>query len=306
MALFFLSYRRADSAGHAGRLADALEQRFGADAVFRDVDDIAPGEAFEQVITERLQRVQAVLVLIGPGWLEAEEAGTRRLDCDDDFVRREIELALASGKLVVPVLVGGARMPAEADLPQGIRALAGRHAIALHEASWKSDVDRLSSMLDDAPRVGEQGRLSAFAGKRGVWSRIILAVVLLPVFVLLWRPHGDPDAEIASQIDGQWTAEVVYPWGVSQTEQFDFIAQGSVLRGVAGFLGVAREIEAGRVVNGQLEFETRSEASFGDNARSVLTHRYVGTPEGERIRFVLHSGSPSTGVSRLSFVARRP
>ncbi len=101
----FISYRRDDSAGFAGRLTDALERRFGADSVFRDVDDIAAGADFGVVIEQALQQVQAVLVVIGPGWLEAAADGRRRLDQADDFVRREVESALASGKPVVPILV---------------------------------------------------------------------------------------------------------------------------------------------------------------------------------------------------------
>ena len=306
MALFFLSYRRAQSSGHAGRLADALEARFGADAVFRDVDDIAPGEAFERVIAEHLQRVQAVLVMIGPGWLEAEEAGVRRLDREDDFVRREIAVALDSGKLLVPVLVGGAKMPAQADLPHGIRALAGRHAIELHEASWNDDVDRLTAMFSRTSGPDRAGRLATSGIRRGLWVRGVFPVLALAIGSLLWYPQQDPDAEIAARIAGKWTAEVIYPWGVSQTEQFDLLVQGSALSGSAGFLGVARQIQAGRVVNGQLAFETRSQASMGDNPPVVLTHRYMGTLEDERIRFVLHSGSPATGDSRSEFVAIRP
>ena len=65
MSKVFVSYRRDDSAGFAGRLTDALERRFGADSVFRDVDDIAAGADFGVVIEQALQQVQAVLVVIG-------------------------------------------------------------------------------------------------------------------------------------------------------------------------------------------------------------------------------------------------
>ena len=95
MPSVFISYRRDDSAGFAGRLADALEQRLGAGAVFRDVDDIQPGADFEAVIARGLDQVRAVLVVIGPGWLDAAVDGQRRLDRADDFVRREVEQALA-------------------------------------------------------------------------------------------------------------------------------------------------------------------------------------------------------------------
>ena len=43
----FISYRRSDTTGEAGRLADALESLLGAACVFRDADDIPAGEDFE-------------------------------------------------------------------------------------------------------------------------------------------------------------------------------------------------------------------------------------------------------------------
>ena len=116
MAHIFLSYRRDDSAGFAGRLADALETEFGAGSVFRDVDDIRPGEDFIQAIEFHLREVGAVLVMIGPHWLVTGAEGQRRLDDPRDFVRQEIQAALASGKPLIPLLVGGASMPSEANL----------------------------------------------------------------------------------------------------------------------------------------------------------------------------------------------
>ena len=78
MPSVFISYRRDDSAGFADRLADALEQRLGAGAVFRDVDDIQPGADFEAVIARGLDQVRAVVVVSVPGWLDAAVGGQRR------------------------------------------------------------------------------------------------------------------------------------------------------------------------------------------------------------------------------------
>ena len=145
MPCLFVSYRREDSAGFAGRLTDALEQRFGVGSVFRDVDDIQPGEDFEAVIERRLHDAKAVLVLIGPGWLAASAAGERRLDHPQDFVRREIELALGSGRPVVPILVGGASMPEAAVLPAStalIKANLTRNRYRLSGSSLKRLMSR--------------------------------------------------------------------------------------------------------------------------------------------------------------------
>jgi hypothetical protein len=51
----FISYRRDETAGYAGRIADSLEEHFGEYRVFRDIDSIEPGLDFDQAIS-RLQR----------------------------------------------------------------------------------------------------------------------------------------------------------------------------------------------------------------------------------------------------------
>src|SRR6188472_567622 len=118
-ARFFISYRRGDSAGHAGRLSDALEQRFGVDAVFQDIKDVAPGDDFMRDLDRALTSCAAMLVVIGPTWATATENGQPRLFNESDLVRTEIATALLrSDVLVVPVLVNGATMPRIEQLPE--------------------------------------------------------------------------------------------------------------------------------------------------------------------------------------------
>ena len=96
MAEIFLSYRRDDSTSATGRLADALEAHFGDDRVFRD-REIAAGENFVEAIRRSVESATVVLVVVGRHWLDARDAaGRRRLDDPGDFVRLEIELALAA------------------------------------------------------------------------------------------------------------------------------------------------------------------------------------------------------------------
>src|SRR5688500_9463232 len=91
----FISYRRDDSAGHAGRLADHLHRRFGSARVFLDIDTIQPGADFPTVLRSSLQETVAMLVVIGPSWTSLAGAdGVRRLDDPADFVRLEVEAAL--------------------------------------------------------------------------------------------------------------------------------------------------------------------------------------------------------------------
>jgi predicted ATPase len=150
----FLSYRREDSAGHAGRLADHLLDRFGAGSVFMDLESIEPGADFSKTIEDAIGVADAVLVVIGPRWLDLTGPdGVRRLDAGADVVRREIEVALASQATVIPVLVDGASMPSAGQLPASIAGLAGRNAMELLDRRWRDDVTTLVDALQDRPRA---------------------------------------------------------------------------------------------------------------------------------------------------------
>ena len=151
MASIFVSYRRADAAGHAGRLYDQLANRFGAANIFKDLDSMEPGADFAEVIEDTVARCDALIAVIGSDWLSP------RLEDPDDWVRLEIAHALARKVRVVPVLVEGAKMPAPADLPEDLSALSRRHAVDLSETGWHAQVsellDRLESVLPVAPSV---------------------------------------------------------------------------------------------------------------------------------------------------------
>jgi hypothetical protein len=78
--------------------------------VFQDIDSIEPGDDFVEKINNAVESCAVLLALIGDGWVEmTNEAGQRRLDDPEDFVRLEIEAALARNVRVIPVLVGEAK-----------------------------------------------------------------------------------------------------------------------------------------------------------------------------------------------------
>jgi hypothetical protein len=148
----FLSYRREDSAPQAGRLYDHLSAHFGPERVFIDVDALLPGDDFAARIRATLDEADALLAIIGPRWLAQAEGGARRLDDPRDFVRLEIATALERGARVIPVLVGGAAMPKEEELPPLLAPLARRNAISVSDAGFQADVKRLILALE---QVGE-------------------------------------------------------------------------------------------------------------------------------------------------------
>lgn len=152
----FLNYRRDDTAGHAGRLFDRLNQRFPG-RVFRDVTGIAYGLDFVEEIERKLASCQVLIVLIGRYWLTlTDEGGRRRLDDENDFVRLEIVAGLRRNVRVIPVLVNGARMPRAAELPEDLRPLTKRQALEITEPDFDNDAARLIHALEEA--LGEQPR----------------------------------------------------------------------------------------------------------------------------------------------------
>jgi hypothetical protein len=196
MGAIFISYRRDDTEGHAGRLYEDLVERFGRQSVFFDVSAIEPGQDFRKAIDANVARCSVLLAMIGPRWLDAS-GGARRIDDAGDFVRLEIASALRREVPVVPVLVQGAKMPTAAQLPADVADLAWRNAVELSHARWPSDVQVLAQALAvhmggvEAAPVPQPAAASSSAPvsasapvsvptppRRGLW---MLLAALLPV-----------------------------------------------------------------------------------------------------------------------------
>jgi hypothetical protein len=308
MSGVFISYRRDDQAGFAGRLTDGLVSAFGADNVFRDIEDIHPGEDFVVAIEKQLAAVDVMLVMIGPAWLTVSRDGIRRLDEPDDFVRREIEAGLKSGKAVLPVLVGGAAMPAEKDLPLAIAALARRQSFILSDIGWTSDVARLVDVITPYfPASRHHARRS-----RLLWGLAALAVIVWLVVGLTgsWPGRSSDElktvsSELAQSLSGRWVATVKYDWGAEHAERFELRLENGEVHGTASYLRVARTIEQGVLKGEQLSFITRSQEVAGDGPGREVTHRYRATLKAGDLHFVLESGGGYSTHTPVEFVARR-
>jgi hypothetical protein len=150
----FISYRRSDSAGYAGRLYDYLKNYFGSGRIFFDVDTIQAGVNFEQKINTELDNSDAVLVLIGNQWLDCKgKAGNRRLDDPHDYVRLEVATALGKNIVVIPILLQGTQMPSGNVLPDTLYDLSRRNAIRLNDDHWNSDCNLLAGVLKNALNI---------------------------------------------------------------------------------------------------------------------------------------------------------
>ena len=199
----FVSYRREDAGGRAGRLYEWLCERFGPERVFMDISTIKPGEDFVRKIESEVTACEAVVVVVGRHWLTCEQEGGRRLDDPGDFVRVEIASALKRDTLVIPLLVDGARMPGERDLPDELKPLARRNALEVSDERWEYDVGRLLKVLeervekDSAPKEDEDdgdgklglARLLRARPVRLFAALLVAAAVLAPQLLLAFQPE---------------------------------------------------------------------------------------------------------------------
>jgi hypothetical protein len=310
MSGVFISYRRDDSGGYAGRLFDVLVARFGHDQTFMDLDDIHGGDNFAAVIDEKVGQCSVLLALIGERWLTLKgQDGVRRLDAPGDFVRLEISKALERGVRVIPVLVGGAAMPGEADLPEALRPLAVHQAIDLRDAHFHADANQLIDLLQSSvPGLGAR----PWQKKRRWLIPVVGAALAVAALTAGVRYRNSRSAAadaararaVAESVAGKWTGTVKYDWGDSYQETFEFEVAGGELSGAASYLRRPRGILDGKLEGKRVSFTTKSLTSLNDKTFED-THHYRGTVEGNAIDFTLITESGAESHVPVRFTVRR-
>lgn len=185
---FFLSYRRADTGSSVGRFSDKLLSRVSIDDVFFDIDSIDHGEHFEDRILKAVSEAEWVLVFIGAAWLTPDTSGAPRIHDPRDYVRREIQTALAHGKALLPILVDDARMPSPQVLPDAIQALGKRQAAVLRHEYFHQDADRIIARLIPETRSNQVDACTFSIGL----TRSKRAHTAVPGSGLLHRFQDDP------------------------------------------------------------------------------------------------------------------
>src|SRR5262245_57799494 len=228
-AKVFISYRRDDSAGYAGRVRDRLERELGRDLLFMDVDAIPLGSNFSKVVHEEVAKCGVLLAMIGPNWPDAhDEHGNRRLDDPNDFVRIEIAAALHRNIPVIPILLDGARIPKAAQLPEDLKELALRNGMEIRHSSFQDDMNRLIRGLKreaDQPAAVEfptktDVPQSQLKGTDGLWGfvrdkrnqqvlswlgggLVVAATGLWVAFVYFFPPGKSPEAKSRDPVSVQ-------------------------------------------------------------------------------------------------------
>lgn len=189
----FVSYRRSDSKDAAGRLVDRLMATPGIDQVFYDVQSIVAGEIFADRIIDAIEHSDVVIVIIGEQWLGPNGVNNRRLENEDDFVRREILSALESQKRVIPLLINDASMPKRDSLPEPLTPICSLNAPRLRHESFKQDVTSLTQQIlgtaettDEVKQGKQKGTINKFIrAARGLLVSSFLLVVFAFIHKLL-------------------------------------------------------------------------------------------------------------------------
>lgn len=312
-ARIFISYRRADSAGWAGRLHGDLRDRFGADRVFRDVA-IAPGVDFRHHIESVMDDCEVLLAVIGPRWATITgPSGRPRLEAPDDLVRLEIERALTRPDVrVIPVLVEGAAMPAADDLPEGLRPLTRRNALEVTDLRWEYDVDRLCEYLHAvlgestvsaavprgaAPRAPDARPMTAALVAGAALAGVLGAALTEKIYDA--RPKGSIEFPAWS---AQWLGglgERLGPYAAQRAIQWAVVAAAvlvvaAAVRRRAGGAGPSRRAVVGGLCTGAL-------AGVAD-ATTYMTLRYVTGWFDHELRFGV---SVAVGAALVGAVVAR-
>jgi hypothetical protein len=189
----FISYRRNDTEGEAGRLFDDLVEEFGDSSVFMDVAAIEAGRDFRKVIDESVAGCGVLLAIVGKSWVDAvDENGHRRLDNPTDFVRLETGSALRRDIPVIPILVRGAKMPRPEDLPDDLRDFAYRNSVELTHARWNSDLHLLVDALRRQLKIQKSGPLAPLTdgGEAGTATRRSAIEEQQPTITAAGNPDG--------------------------------------------------------------------------------------------------------------------
>jgi hypothetical protein len=278
----FVSYRREDSAPYAGRICDRLEGALGSAHVFIDVEDIAPGMDFVQTLENTVGSCDVLVAVIGPRWLEILNTRTN----DSDFVEHEIAAALQRGITIIPVLVGGAAMPSDRDLPDRLKGFARRQALIARDDGFDQASTELLKSID---RAAPRRQLP----KRVLWGVVAAGVIIAVVgAALLLRSSRDRVA-----LEGTWIARMQRPGRPAFNVRLHFRRSGRTLAGSVDYPTGTAMIEGGTVERGRLAFYTRHTPQFETEPAKIVFSGQIRGGEIDVIA-ITQDGAETKGIAR--------
>jgi TIR domain len=221
----FISYRRADTSGEAHAIRERFGQRYGRQRVFMDTDSIPLGEEFDKWINQELDSTAIMLVLIGRRFLG--RARTRRIDAREDWVWREISVALDRGIPIIPILVEGTPMPSSEDLPENLRPLIIKQTMSLESSSFESDIARLEQAVALVLPVADQEAAKRKTVRRTLYAAagavLIAAIAVILLLTLPGHHSGSKAVPSASS-------------AVLKLQSPDLLTEGLLVKGFGGHL----------------------------------------------------------------------
>lgn len=183
----FISYRREDSAGDTSRLVSSLKNFIASERIFIDTETIPYGEDFTKVIRNSVRQCEVQLVIIGKKWMQPLQDGSNALMAETNWVRIEIATALKQGKLVIPILIDGAKMPEKSDLPAVLSSFYSKQAKEVYYRTWDNDINDLANFLRSKSIPFEEDerftkRANFIFNK---WTLVLLVAISVGLYLLL-------------------------------------------------------------------------------------------------------------------------
>lgn len=282
---YFISYRRQDTGGHAGRLMDRLAARFGGDRVFMDVQDIRPGQNFSTSIEETLGRCTHLLAVVGPRWLEILQ---QRAAAGEDLVRHEIAVGMKRGLTVIPVLVGGARMPSSENLPAELAAFGRCQAVEIRDERFDGDCADLVAFLGGGTPEGATGM-----SRRAMLAAGVAATIVLlggGVYFL------SPEPSEPFSLTGDWSGEFQKPGQPAYRIHLRLAQTGKMLAGSVVYpTGEGPIVESRIEDDGTFTFATTHTPQFESEPATI---RFQGqVVDGELQLVATDSAGMATGIA---------
>src|SRR5687767_11135633 len=151
MTKIFVNYRRQQEGGWpADSIATRLQSEFGRDHIFLDTKNIRPADEWAKKIRSEIASAAALVVVLGKDWHKVQdEAGNKRLDQKDDWVREEIRTAI---NLQIPIFIlqlDAAELPKKDWLPEDIQPLLDSQAVSIRESAVDIDLGPVLDQLAD-------------------------------------------------------------------------------------------------------------------------------------------------------------
>ena len=173
-----MSYRRDDIPGYVRQLQEDLQRYFGEETVFRDVEDIAGGQHWREVLANNLAQSAALIVVIGPRW---EQIWNEREDKANDFIVYELNKARELGVTIIPVTINGTVFSKGMDLgPIDWLMEKQIYDISDKQGRWPTDIIGLVNILER-----EKNLVRRKQKNKKSFSKLLLIPLVLVVLAVI-------------------------------------------------------------------------------------------------------------------------